>query len=262
MDNSTESGKAQAKVKITLKQKLAWMIRLQADDKMSVTAKLVGIRLALFHHEESGRCNPRQGVIAKAVGLELRTVNRALAQLKDAGWIGISEKSRGASHYTLNISETDRVEVDETRPDRRIKYVSGGASDTSGGAYLIRLGRRTEPCSEPSSGTMLVKPAPAGADQPAEKVGEAAASRPAAAILAPENDNQPDHAFHGRSLDMPDGIVRTLRLDMPALDIKSHLNDLDSKVPDTLAYGDKILWAVRELRTRNQVVLDAKKRAS
>ena len=278
MEDITENRKEQAKSKVTLKQKLAWMIRLQADDKMSVSAKLVGTRLALFHHEESGRCNPRQSVIAKAVCMERKTVNRLLAELKEAGWIG-STQTRGASHYTINVAH-DLIEeslISDTSNDdpasevslisdsrcppsgtpgvpqerHQVSLISDTRSPSDEERNLVS-NRAPQPCPE----TVLVKPAPAGADQPAERTGEAAPSAKTASELDPVNDNMPAQAFHGRSLYVPGFILAFIRRENPEINLDHHLDRLDRTVPEHLGRDERIRWATNQLRAQRQAVTD------
>lgn len=181
MNITTETTKTQANTKVTLKDKQAWIIRLYADKHMSTSAKLVGARLALYHHEASGRCNPRQQTIADAVNLERRTVNRVLRELEQAGWIG-SKQTRGASHYTIIVSPADAAEAskeslysDTSEDDVEPKESPLSDTRSRGGATAgvaverQQVSRRslTEPCLEQSSRTTLLNQAPGGEQQPA-----------------------------------------------------------------------------------------------
>lgn len=69
--------------------------------------KIVLLAIADFHNGKTGQCNPRVEVIAEKVGVDERTIRRALKALSDAGYIAIAKRRKGhrqaSSHYNLAL---------------------------------------------------------------------------------------------------------------------------------------------------------------
>ncbi|WP_212710202.1 helix-turn-helix domain-containing protein [Rhodobacter sp. JA431] len=65
---------------------------MRRDAGLSDAAKVLAAALCDdFAHHETGFCNPSLETLAEAVGKSVRTVQRALAELRAAGWIEVSE---------------------------------------------------------------------------------------------------------------------------------------------------------------------------
>jgi hypothetical protein len=86
-----------------------WMRSLLASGE-TPTFKMIGICLAMHLNVASGRCDPSHKRIAGQVGgISRSTVIRALASLRNAGWIDVPETSRGrgkTSNFSLKLPGT------------------------------------------------------------------------------------------------------------------------------------------------------------
>ena len=80
----------------------AWKLEIR-----TASAKLVLLCLADCYNDDTGRCNPSIPFIAKATGLDPKTVRKALRQLIDEGAIAEAICVSGKSaHYALDFSLT------------------------------------------------------------------------------------------------------------------------------------------------------------
>ncbi len=91
----------------------------------SSSAKLVLLCLADCHNDESGRCNPSIAYIAKATGLDRKTVPGAIAQLEVLGVFKAVKNFGSFTQYNLQTSpeigagipSPKTGQVDETSPE-------------------------------------------------------------------------------------------------------------------------------------------------
>lgn len=87
---------------IQLAARDAWLIALLGASGLSDTAKLVGSRIALYLNLRDGRCDPSKQRLASSLGLGVRTVDRAVIALVDAGWVTVAtSKGRKTHNYAL-----------------------------------------------------------------------------------------------------------------------------------------------------------------
>lgn len=64
---------------------------MRRDAGLSDAAKVLAAALCDdFAHHETGFCNPALDTLAEAVGKSVRTVQRAIAELREAGWIEVA----------------------------------------------------------------------------------------------------------------------------------------------------------------------------
>lgn len=86
-----------------------WKRAACRDTVLSDGAKLLAVTLCdTFAHHETGFCNPRIDTIAEALGKSDRAVQRALAELRAAGWIDIRHgRGRGKTSQILFLSGGD-----------------------------------------------------------------------------------------------------------------------------------------------------------
>lgn len=70
------------------RERWAWLKAVSADARLSAIARLVGNILAVgYANHETATCNPGRQALMEAVGASRATVTRALAELREAGWI-------------------------------------------------------------------------------------------------------------------------------------------------------------------------------
>jgi Helix-turn-helix domain len=91
----------------TLKDRDEWLRALAATGDLSVTVRLIGMRIGLYHHIRTGQCNPGYVTLCKELSVFKSTVIRAVAILENAGWFVVL-RSRGgqwsnANEYQLRI---------------------------------------------------------------------------------------------------------------------------------------------------------------
>ena len=86
---------------------------MNTSHKLLDSAKVVLFYLLECYNHESGQCNPSHATIAKKLGKSIRTVERAIEQLKAVGWLTITQRRFNNSlMYGFNWSEP---EIDELR---------------------------------------------------------------------------------------------------------------------------------------------------
>ncbi|MGU3419543.1 helix-turn-helix domain-containing protein [Methylobacterium sp. D54C] len=71
----------------TIVGKAFWMEKLLADKNLSQSAKLIGVRLALHHNSQTGRCFPTVETLMDGTTNSRATVHRGLTALRKAGYI-------------------------------------------------------------------------------------------------------------------------------------------------------------------------------
>jgi len=71
-----------------------------ADNRISVTAKLLFALLEDHENKRTGQCNPRQSKLAQELGISQDTVQRGLSELREAGFIEM-KRTRGACKYEI-----------------------------------------------------------------------------------------------------------------------------------------------------------------
>jgi hypothetical protein len=94
----------------TFKFRDAWIRALLADADLSDGTKIVGVRLALHLHVNSGRCNPAYLTLASGTGRYKRAAIRAIAALERGGWIKIDRgNGRGRKNDFRLLTPAERV---------------------------------------------------------------------------------------------------------------------------------------------------------
>jgi hypothetical protein len=89
---------------------------LLCDPCLSANAKLVAIYLLRCVNAETGQCNPSAQTIGdELVTLSLRAVERAVAELKTAGWIGVRRYDRRKSNGYVFIDNRSRANAIDDR---------------------------------------------------------------------------------------------------------------------------------------------------
>jgi DNA-binding transcriptional MocR family regulator len=94
---------------------------LIADNRISLTARLLLAQLLEHRNKTTGQCNPRETTLAKELGSSRRTVIRKLKELRGAGLIEVKRGRRKANNYEIKKCQID----------------------TSGGAKLALLNSRS-----------------------------------------------------------------------------------------------------------------------
>jgi hypothetical protein len=80
---------------VSLRDRDAWMRAILASGEHE-TVQRVGLRIALYIHMQTGRCNPACATIARDLGgIAERTVQRAIKTLEQHGWIRVERTSGG-----------------------------------------------------------------------------------------------------------------------------------------------------------------------
>ena len=112
-----------------------WKRCVRRDPRLSTTAKLVAVSLCDdFAHHETAYCNPGVETIAEALCLCDRSILRAIAQLRDAGWISVMERrGRGRrSEYSFNkgdgtvaFSDVKKVTSLSNCSDEKVTVLTG-----------------------------------------------------------------------------------------------------------------------------------------
>lgn len=76
----------------------AWKRAVLADRRLADRAKLLATVLVdTFAHHKTGRCNPENDTLAETLGKDVRSIRRAVAELRAAGWIDTrTGRGRGA----------------------------------------------------------------------------------------------------------------------------------------------------------------------
>lgn len=112
----------------------------------SARAIVLASRLADHCNLRTGRCDPRQDVLAKGMGVNERTVRRAVKELKDAGWITSKRGGRDDSvSFTLVIPDSMLSGMDNVTTPSQACVTSPGTR----GSY------RTETASIPDTQAVL-----------------------------------------------------------------------------------------------------------
>lgn len=115
--NTTSNTRSEYQVPATFSDKAAWHKRVLADKNLSAGAKVAASGLMNFHNAESGQCNPRQSVLAEAIGMGRQRVNAIVAELEAAGWISVGRAKGSGSMYRLNV-ERQQSEARPSTPKR------------------------------------------------------------------------------------------------------------------------------------------------
>ncbi|WP_275790506.1 helix-turn-helix domain-containing protein [Pararhizobium gei] len=77
---------------------VAWA-RKDRDPRMTRTAKLVLAYLVDCLNFNTGRCDPSQRTIADEIGVSVRTVERAIKQVMEAGWMDVSRRGKTVTNF-------------------------------------------------------------------------------------------------------------------------------------------------------------------
>ncbi|MEE7463109.1 hypothetical protein MFUR16E_18595 [Methylobacterium fujisawaense] len=101
--DSASTPKIQYQVPAEYSVKVAWLMRVLADKNLSEGAKVVATRLMHYHNDKTGTCNPRQGILADAIGIGRQKVNEWIAELAASGWITPHRIKGSGSLYRLEV---------------------------------------------------------------------------------------------------------------------------------------------------------------
>jgi hypothetical protein len=105
------------------KAEFASWVRKDRDGRMSATAKLILLYLVECLNFDTGRCDPSHQAIADELEIGLRTVQRIMPQILQAGWIGVVRRGKTTSNFYRLRVPTDKIHrlmdrVDELRERR------------------------------------------------------------------------------------------------------------------------------------------------
>ncbi|TVS04128.1 MAG: helix-turn-helix domain-containing protein [Rhodobacteraceae bacterium] len=95
----------------------AWKRAVLADRRLADRAKLLATVLVdTFAHCETGRCNPSNETLAETLGKDVRSIRRAVAELRAAGWIDTrTGRGRGARIAFVFLTGDGTVPIADTR---------------------------------------------------------------------------------------------------------------------------------------------------
>lgn len=121
--------------------KLAWQEAIIKDKDLSPVARLIACQMMHDLHSERRRAWRSQEAIAALIGVDVRTVRRALAALVAAGYLKTTV-SHGRGHANLyealfqrvNLPEENRTQVSSYRPENRT--LLSEKPDTAAPPYL------------------------------------------------------------------------------------------------------------------------------
>ena len=111
------------------KDRWIWKRAVKIDARLSDPAKLLAVTLCDdFAHHETGFCNPSIGTLAGALGKSDRSVQRALSELRNAGWIEVQRGNgrgnsskiiflKGDAPFTFSSSEKV-TRIADHRPEK------------------------------------------------------------------------------------------------------------------------------------------------
>lgn len=104
---TTEKPRARAgSAPISFATKHSWMVAVLAAPDLPAGARVVGVRLMLFAHLETGRCDPAIATLAKAVAMTPRGVEKNLTALANAGWLAWERgHGRRANAYRFTMGK-------------------------------------------------------------------------------------------------------------------------------------------------------------
>ena len=89
-------------------------VRQDRDPLMNKTAKLIGAYLIECVNFDTGRCFPSHETIADHIGSSVRTVERTIPRLIEAGWISIRRVRRNApTFYRFNAPPAKVKRIEE-----------------------------------------------------------------------------------------------------------------------------------------------------
>lgn len=119
------------------------------ESDLTPTDKVILCKLILYRNHKTGRCFPKQSVLAEDLSLGIRTVNRSISTLKKAGVLTTSKRN---THAPLDY-EIDVTQLTSGTPRVAYQYAKGGVAEhakdgvpvTPGVAYLCnKEGTREE----------------------------------------------------------------------------------------------------------------------
>ena len=90
-----------------------WIAKITEDDELSSRAKLVAFVLVKHMNNKTGKCYPSEERMASQSSLSVRTVRRAINELKDAGYLLVKKSTSSASNYLHNeymLQTTGQIE--------------------------------------------------------------------------------------------------------------------------------------------------------
>jgi hypothetical protein len=109
------------------KAKLDLCDRLRRDTSMSVSGRLVGAEIVCRSWESSG-CTDAQGWFVTVLGISLRTVKDAIAELRDRGYIKVERTGR-SNVYVIQLVQKLPLSGDGAKDARQQSAEIGGHGD-------------------------------------------------------------------------------------------------------------------------------------
>lgn len=114
--NSTTRAGAQARSK----GRYMWMSDVAGDVRLSHATRLIGLRLAMHLNIRTGQCNPAMATLSAECAVSTRTVERAIRDLEQRGYVRRDSKAgRTSNHYTLSLRGKSVAIIEVANPDTR-----------------------------------------------------------------------------------------------------------------------------------------------
>lgn len=151
-----------------------WKKQAWSDRRLTDSAKLLATCLCDdFAHHDTGFCGPSVQTLADALGVSVRTIQRALAHLVAAGWITIREgRGRGRHSEILFGKGADLAAFG--RPEKVTAVTQASPEKVT--AVTVKGDSRDAPYSkdEPKKNQRAREPGPAPDDRPSRQCAKAA----------------------------------------------------------------------------------------
>ncbi len=110
-----------------------WMKLVLADETLTSATKTVAIRIALHHNSTTGQCDPGAETLSKGVNLTERAVQKAVAALRDAGFIEWTTPKGRRNVYTLKRINVWRAQESASAPTTPPNERSGAGTNAGSG---------------------------------------------------------------------------------------------------------------------------------
>lgn len=177
---------------------LTWAFK----QELPMVQKFVLVALADYA-DEDGSCFPAHAKTAKRVGASVRTTQRAVRELADAGYIVIQTGTRGngsqtSNRYRLNVGSTPTPGVTDSQ---------GGVTESHGGGDRLSPGGVTE--NTPGGVPPVSPPEPSiePPDEPSDEPAPASRSRRGDEVAETEEPH-PAHLIAQRAYDATHGALK------------------------------------------------------
>jgi len=127
---------------------------LLSDCTINHTAKLVFACLRDYYNRKTGQCNPHQTTLAQRLCVSLSTIERALRQLRKAGWIQVTRTLTGNRYVLFPPVKNDGcapVKNDGSLPSKMTvdppvhPYMNQTLLNQKGAPFPINLSERQSP---------------------------------------------------------------------------------------------------------------------